>query len=183
MFCFAAYIESLWRGTHDAQFMVWDISLFTMDSRSVGRLGGIFFVAAFIKIDGRSAFTGWPAVIASLALFVAASWTNTVSVGIVTVLTVPSIVLALGNVPTRLASWISQNLGDISYGVYLYHFPLQVVVWIALLPRMGWSAVLIAYLLTIALAFLSSRLVERPALEWGRSGLSGTGFLAATSVS
>src|SRR5262249_9054301 len=102
MFCFAAYIESLWRGTHDAQFMVWDISLFTMDSRSVGRLGGIFFVAAFIKIDGRSAFTGWPAVIASLALFVAASWTNTVIVGIVTVLTVPSIVLALGNVPTRL---------------------------------------------------------------------------------
>jgi peptidoglycan/LPS O-acetylase OafA/YrhL len=54
-------------------------------------------------------------------------------------LTAPSIILTFGNVPTRLASWISEKLGDIFYGVYLYQFPIQVMVWIALLPRMGCS--------------------------------------------
>ena len=58
---------------------------------------------------------------------------------------------------------------DLSYGIYLSHFPL---VQLLLVAGMG-SAPFLLYLATVvilatAYGFLSWRLIERPALEWGR---------------
>ena len=56
---------------------------------------------------------------------------------------------------------------DLSYGVYIYAFPITQFAVLAGLGR--WGSVplaLIAAAVTLPIAFLSWRLVERPALAW-----------------
>jgi len=58
---------------------------------------------------------------------------------------------------------------DISYGVYIYAFPVQQLLAYAGAPRLGVAAFdVLAALATAALAVLSWRLVERPTLRWVR---------------
>jgi peptidoglycan/LPS O-acetylase OafA/YrhL len=62
---------------------------------------------------------------------------------------------------------------DISYGVYLYAYPVQQIV---IMAQPGWSAVTclgVALPIVLALAFLSWRLVERPALRLKPGVLDG----------
>ena len=76
----------------------------------------------------------------------------------------PATLLAVGT-----ASWplLSQagRLGDVSYGVYLYAFPIQQCVR-ALAPGLSFVASLaVVVVLTLAAGWLSWRLVEAPALR------------------
>lgn len=58
------------------------------------------------------------------------------------------------------------RLGDYSYGLYLYAFPIQQALK-ALLPDLQpWPMFAYASLLALACAILSWRLIERPALDW-----------------
>ena len=65
------------------------------------------------------------------------------------------------------------RLGDYSYGVYIYAFPLQqLMVW--LVPGQSWwTNVALAFPATLTCAVLSWTLVERPALALVRSGERG----------
>lgn len=59
-----------------------------------------------------------------------------------------------------------QNLGDFSYGTYIFAFPVQQSV-IALIPGIGWLLLLALSLpITLLFAVLSWLYVERPALTW-----------------
>lgn len=59
-------------------------------------------------------------------------------------------------------------LGDYSYGTYLYAFPVQgLVVWLWG-PMEPWMNIALALPITVALAALSWRLIEKPALTWPR---------------
>ena len=58
------------------------------------------------------------------------------------------------------------RLGDYSYGLYIYAFPVQQTI-AALLPEVAvWQMALLATLVTIALAILSWHLLENHALQW-----------------
>ncbi|WP_165250412.1 acyltransferase family protein [Paludisphaera soli] len=60
-------------------------------------------------------------------------------------------------------------LGDYSYGLYLYAYPIQVMLVTAYRPQLGpYSLFLSAWAIAGACAFLSLRLVERPALRLAR---------------
>jgi peptidoglycan/LPS O-acetylase OafA/YrhL len=65
---------------------------------------------------------------------------------------------------------------DISYTLYLVHYPVLVVVTHILLPGQSFALTLIvgAVLAVISAAALSL-LVERPALRWGRKLVSSAG--------
>jgi peptidoglycan/LPS O-acetylase OafA/YrhL len=65
---------------------------------------------------------------------------------------------------------------DISYGVYIYAFPVQQLLVYAGAPRLGLVVYdVLAAVATAALAVVSWRLVERPVLRWARHRLpSGT---------
>lgn len=74
-----------------------------------------------------------------------------------------------------LAAWI----GDRSYGIYLFHFPVIVVLRATVVPGDGSLAAfavlsLLTLLVTVPLAAVSYRFVEQPAIAWSRPGLPGT---------
>jgi peptidoglycan/LPS O-acetylase OafA/YrhL len=55
---------------------------------------------------------------------------------------------------------------DLSYGVYIYAFPLQQAVLLVTGPSIGWASFLAASVaVTLPIAYLSWRLVERPLLR------------------
>jgi len=61
---------------------------------------------------------------------------------------------------------------DVSYGAYIYAFPVQQLLAYAGAPRLGIVGYdVLAALATVALATVSWRLVERPALRWVRRRL------------
>jgi peptidoglycan/LPS O-acetylase OafA/YrhL len=75
-----------------------------------------------------------------------------------------------------LALWLALNpalpvipaarFGDLSYGLYIYGWPVeQAVVWLLGGRALWWQVFAIALPLTAAIAFLSWHLIERPALR------------------
>ena len=58
--------------------------------------------------------------------------------------------------------------GDVSYGLYIYAFPVEQAL-VALHPHLGWGALVLSSLAaTYLLALASWRLVERPSLRLKR---------------
>lgn len=56
--------------------------------------------------------------------------------------------------------------GDISYGIYLYHFPIiQVLIYLGIFKLNEWIGLCLAFLLTITLALLSWHFVEKRLLK------------------
>ena len=79
----------------------------------------------------------------------------------------PAVLISIGT-----SSWpvLSQagRFGDVSYGVYLYAFPIQQSVY-ALWPGLSFStSLLVVTMLTLIAGWLSWRLVEAPALRLKR---------------
>lgn len=79
--------------------------------------------------------------------------------------TLPYMVLAFGRMSLPVLRRTAR-LGDFSYGLYLYAFPVQQAV-LAIWPHSTYP-VLICAALTLPLAALSWHLVEKPALSWRR---------------
>jgi peptidoglycan/LPS O-acetylase OafA/YrhL len=94
----------------------------------------------------------WLPVVASL-LMVAALWATTT---------------ASANRPLHTGR-VMRYLGTRSYGIYLWHYPCSVLVWLLDLPQGAW------FLATagggLALAEISWRLIERPAMRRWRQDL------------
>lgn len=77
----------------------------------------------------------------------------------------PYAVLGLGaTLPTRIGS-----RNDISYGIYVYAFPVQQLLVLAGITQYGWFfTALSCFALTVPLAFLSWHLIEKPAMRFKR---------------
>jgi peptidoglycan/LPS O-acetylase OafA/YrhL len=91
-----------------------------------------------------------------------------------------------------LALWLALNrrlpvipaarLGDLSYGLYIYGWPVEAAaIWLLGGRAAWWQVFLLALPPAAALAFLSWHLVERPALSLKPTGLRTTGRLAPAS--
>jgi peptidoglycan/LPS O-acetylase OafA/YrhL len=89
-----------------------------------------------------------------------------VHVGILAV-SVPYIILFLGHRGLAWARPLAAG-GDVSYGLYIYAFPVEQAL-VALHPRLGWGALVLSSLAaTYLLALASWRLVEQPSLRLKR---------------
>ena len=134
------------------------------------RSGLLFFAGAFACVLREE--PGWwagagprRAALACLAAIVLASqvpgWGD---VALAALLPVP--VLVFGSTALPGAAVLTSRVGDLSYGVYLWSFPVQQALW-ALQPRRALTPVemtLESLAVVTPLAWLSWRLVERPAL-------------------
>ncbi|MCB1894627.1 MAG: acyltransferase [Zoogloeaceae bacterium] len=99
------------------------------------------------------------------------------AIGIALALTLPCLI-----VPTPALDLLATRpmvvLGELSYGIYLWHFPVQRELrgllpadWLAPWPLAG--CLLIALLATLALAWVSHRLIERPVMRWSHRRMGG----------
>ncbi len=79
-----------------------------------------------------------------------------------------------------LASWADKT--DLSYGTYLYAFPVQQMLAMHAGLRHPWTIFALAAPITLGLAWLSWHLVERRCLAWKRSSLKPVGAEAGNSA-
>ncbi|MCE7039372.1 acyltransferase [Dyadobacter sp. CY312] len=125
----------------------------------------IYFFQNYIPYKGRWA-------LALLAAQLLVFWCSSVkgyfplaAGGLVRYLLVPYVILYLG----FKKGWLNRfgNFGDVSYGLYIYAFPIQQLVVMYFLPEMISVSKMFIYslLLTLPLGWLSWKLVEEPALK------------------
>lgn len=78
----------------------------------------------------------------------------------------------LAGVGTQFAAPAIERMGDFSYGIYLYHYPLQQALVALHLNQHGPAGLFLSSALpAVVLAALSWFLVERPALAWKSAAL------------
>ena len=82
--------------------------------------------------------------------------------------TLPYVVVCFGRMSLPVVRHAGR-FGDLSYGLYLYAFPVQQLI-LAFLPDVAFP-VLLCVVLTTPVAFLSWHLIEQPALLWRRRAL------------
>jgi peptidoglycan/LPS O-acetylase OafA/YrhL len=88
------------------------------------------------------------------------------------ILLVPYMVIFLVYMPFPFSQWIEKYIGDISYGIYVYAFPVQqtlVSLTKGQIDFLLFNA--LSLMITIILATLSWRFVEKPALKLKRLSL------------
>jgi peptidoglycan/LPS O-acetylase OafA/YrhL len=129
-----------------------------------------FFVGGLLRLlDARVGERLWRADV-SLLFFVAnygvSAWFDWWNVPLEW-FTLPYMVICFGRMSMPVVRHAGR-FGDLSYGLYLYAFPVQQLV-LAFMPDDAYP-VLTCVALTLPLAFLSWHLVERPALRWTRRG-------------
>jgi peptidoglycan/LPS O-acetylase OafA/YrhL len=98
---------------------------------------------------------------------------QTPSFHVLHILLVPYMVMFLVYVPMpALSEWLETHVGDISYGIYLYAFPIQQAVVYLADNKMNFALFnIITFVITVFLAYLSWRFVEKPALKLKKLGL------------
>lgn len=124
-------------------------------------LGGFFVAGMFMWAVGDRVASDWRLASAALAILL-------VSAGIAKFLLLGPLPLAylllyLGGV----IPWHVGAVNDISYGMYVYAFPMQQVLAAAGFAFLGfWGFALLAIIGTVPLAWLSWKLVEQPAMRY-----------------
>jgi peptidoglycan/LPS O-acetylase OafA/YrhL len=144
---------------------VWGADAYS-DLTLLARLLPAFLGGALVQVAMRGRPFRRPVALAAIAL---------AGVLVVTVdhwgaqLASPLIAYALLWLSTVLPSPPVARRHDISYGVYIYAFPVQQLLVYAGAHRLGLVGYdLLAALATAAIAVVSWRVVERPALHWAR---------------
>jgi peptidoglycan/LPS O-acetylase OafA/YrhL len=153
----AAYLGILWSGTRAPAAAL------------IGARNGYLFLAGSALYAWRDRLRPQvPAVLApALALFIAAALSRSLA-PVLTVLVLPLVVIGLGQASVKGLSG-PLRFGDLSYGVYIYAFPVQQALMQRFGPPLGLGPFLAATLaLVLPLAAASWWLVERPALALKR---------------
>jgi len=115
---------------------------------AAGWVGLLAVVVSAVWFTGRSAFPGWIALlpICGALLVIAAGMSS-----------------SRLQRPLFLSSPPVQWIGSWSYSIYLWHWPLIVIVPFALRHPLGWKAKLVILAVSVILGALTKRFVEDPA--------------------
>jgi peptidoglycan/LPS O-acetylase OafA/YrhL len=126
------------------------------------RLSAIFLGGMLVYLHRQRIQLRWDWLVAALAVFLACSRTDWVP--FLAVLLFPYLVMVLAyRTPPGWGRWTRH--GDVSYGLYLYAFPVQQSLVALLGPDLGPLGMFVLALpITYLLAWGSWRLIERPAL-------------------
>ncbi len=110
--------------------------------------------------------------VAFAGLVVAVFATGTTVGTWVMLVTLPYAIVTFGQQPSKLSDWVTAHFGDLSYGIYLYSFPVQQAL-IALGLLTPTPLTLAATPITMILAATSWRFIEKPALRFKPTGTVG----------
>jgi peptidoglycan/LPS O-acetylase OafA/YrhL len=142
--------------------VLWRIGL-AFDIVDIARLGVFFFASSLLALYQDKIRLSWP--VALLLFGCSIVLPNELAATLVLWAAIPYSVLVAAY---RLPKWFKEygKWGDISYGVYVYSFPVQQAVsFVAFQAGTGWfSALAASSLITVFLAYISWHYVEQPAL-------------------
>jgi peptidoglycan/LPS O-acetylase OafA/YrhL len=148
------------------------------------RLWSLFLTGMLLHTLGRDLRIGWRHVACALAL-AGMNWTRSAALtpspltwfGIL--LVAATLALAAGTARAPFAAHLQRH--DYSYGIYIYHWPVLLMLRTAFAPLGHWRLLALGLLVTAVLAVLSWHCVEAPALRAARrwlrrhDGTDGTG--------
>ena len=132
--------------------------------RLAGLLPYFFFGALASYAPGRCRKIA-PVLLLGMSLAIAAGRPGIIS--LVLPATLAPMVITLAYLPNSLLQRYNQ-IGDYSYGIYLYAFPIQQMVALNVPDCRPWQNVFYTLPLVLGMAFLSWHLVEKRALRFAR---------------
>ncbi len=126
------------------------------------RHGYMFFAGSVILVFGDKIPVSVKAIPALLAMLMVSLADRQLAI-VAYLLCMPFLMLNLAYAPGRIA-WRFNSFGDFSYGVYIYAYPIQQTL-ASLKPDLSFGGLtLSSAALTLGIAILSWRFVEKPAL-------------------
>jgi peptidoglycan/LPS O-acetylase OafA/YrhL len=131
------------------------------------RFYGAVFLGGALLAASEKVFGPWPAV--GVVAAVALAFALTGQTMTATLVALPIAFVSIGRLTT--VTWLRPKI-DISYGAYLYAFPIQQ--FIAGYRLSFWTSLALSLGLTLVLGFLSAILIERPALKWHQNRRAST---------
>lgn len=125
-------------------------------------LGVWFFIGSAFNLYREQIAVSHTMALAVLIVLIASLWSPGVQIASIIAISYLTWYIAFCPLPL----WrITAPIGDISYGVYLYAFPVQQAVYDLARDRLDFFEMMaVSLVVTYVLAFLSWRLIERPML-------------------
>ncbi|NYG05782.1 peptidoglycan/LPS O-acetylase OafA/YrhL [Phycicoccus badiiscoriae] len=172
-----AYMSTFTRAWEFAAGAITGLVTLTVTGRRAQVLGWLGVVAVLVSgclYTERSAFPGW--------------------IALAPVLGTVAIILAGRGAPTTAGWWLSLRparfIGDISYSIYLIHWPLIVLIPYATGHSLVWTEKVGLLAVTVVLAWLSKTLVEDPlrtrpllaAAPWRAFAFAAAGMLVLVAA-
>ncbi len=101
----------------------------------------------------------------SIVLLVARTYVHSVAIQLLVMLCVSVIFIMIGEMYWQLVSDVFKRVGDLSYGVYIYSFPIQQMI-IASVPGIAPRTIMaLTVVIVLPVAFASWRIIEKPMLS------------------
>jgi peptidoglycan/LPS O-acetylase OafA/YrhL len=143
--------------------LIWHFSSRGASQLTAGpQLTAMFFIGSAMYAYKDRIPMSWPAFWVSLAITLIASL-DTQTFFYSYMVTLPYMVMFLAMVPGGAVRGFNR-MGDVSYGLYIYAFPVQQIS-VAMIPGIGpWQLFVVSAVGTLVLAFASWHLIEKPAL-------------------
>jgi peptidoglycan/LPS O-acetylase OafA/YrhL len=127
-------------------------------------LGFFFFAGVCFRVHRSRIPADWRVAAGIAAIAIATLHSRFAFAGCLVAVPYLTDWIAMAPIPLHA---ITTRIGDISYGFYLYAFPVQQAVYQLFSGALGfWRLMAAAFRATAALTWLSSRWIERPALAW-----------------
>lgn len=121
----------------------------------------VFLIGSLYYLFRERIVLSWKIALALIALYVVSIHTS--YVGIVFYLLVPYLLMTIAYMPLPRLKALARP-GDVSYGVYIYAFPVQQLFANWYPSASPWTSTLVAAPVTYVLAYASWRVIEKPAL-------------------
>lgn len=126
------------------------------------QLTAMFFIGSAMYAYRNRIPMSWPLFLAACGITAVAAL-DSATFFYSYMVTLPYMVMFVAYVPGGAIRGFNK-IGDVSYGLYIYAFPVQQVS-VALIPGIGpWELLAVSSAGTLALAFVSWHLIEKPAL-------------------
>ena len=160
LFIISAVVSIFWANRTDKMVVI-----YATDLRQIFITGTYFWAGAVFFAFDLKRYCSIPRVVISLVILVVLSREPFIVILYpVSLILLPYLILSFGLSPSlKELEWVTKP-GDYSYGFYIYSFPIQQLI-VMLKPDLDLSIYLVVcLLLTLPIAFMSWKIIEKPAL-------------------
>jgi len=139
------------------------------EDRTTSRLIAMYFVGVVFQIYKHKIHVGkWAALPAAILVAVSVALADHKLFYASYVIAVPWLLFSSAFAKNAILRWYNK-LGDYSYGVYIYAWPIQQILLSKFVGLSGWSLLGFSGVLSLGCAVMSWHLVEKPALSLKRA--------------